>query len=646
MGRIRQVREKDGTLSPYRERKVAESIHRALRESGSDDRALADELAGVVSLFLERTHQGEAPPLVADVEDTVERVLQETGNEAAAQRFRKARREREELRENVVVRGAARLTADALDPVGDGPAAAATSAWSRSRLSRSLQESLELPAALAEEVASEVEKKLFGLRLKSLSADLVRHLVECVLFERGIETGARAGERVPISVRSLTDDLFAPRDDGRPSPEAGIAAAVLEHFALAEIHGAAVVEAHARGFAHVHGLDRPLAVESLDLPWRLAVRDGAEGSRALVDLVRTLARVRPHVAGAIALPDAVPAAGGIDDLLDVVADAAPIEIGVPLDTPGTAVERIAARVAALPEGMLRVRFSGPVSGAASDRAFELMRQNPFAYLDLEERAPSPRPDGAAVPLAFSLARVTLNLPMLLANSSGEPGNEALAGLDRGAKAALAAFRERAWVQRKGPRSGLPAIVDALGGPGRVAVPASGPEADVEVWGLGHALGLLVGRGLIARGAASETAARILGRVLYALGEEQDGIQLAARISGCASRVVRKRMLLACEKTARKYGIRDLIEELRDGRSVEGALPVVAPLEDRRNKALLGSGLSERLGLGLGLPEACLPGGSLSGSSIRALRESSRLRSLHLAPPGSGEPFEVQEELFG
>src|SRR5687767_13175636 len=113
MARIRQVREDDGTLSPYRERKVAEAIHQALRESGSDDRGLAEELAGVVSLFLERLHPEPAqPPLVSEIVDTIERVLRETGNEGAARRFQKVRSVRERLRDQISVRAAPRRGAD------------------------------------------------------------------------------------------------------------------------------------------------------------------------------------------------------------------------------------------------------------------------------------------------------------------------------------------------------------------------------------------------------------------------------------------------------------------------------------------------------------------------------------------------------
>src|SRR6188508_2495239 len=107
MPRIRHVREPDGTLSPYRERKIAESIRRALSDAGSDDRALAEELAGVVSLFLERAHPDAArPPGISEVQDVAERVLRETGHEAAARRFRKNRAQREELRDQIVVRDA------------------------------------------------------------------------------------------------------------------------------------------------------------------------------------------------------------------------------------------------------------------------------------------------------------------------------------------------------------------------------------------------------------------------------------------------------------------------------------------------------------------------------------------------------------
>src|SRR5262245_47377305 len=102
---IRQVRDEDGTPVPFRQRQIAGSVPQALLDGGLNDRALADELAGVVTLFLEREYQDPAtPPTVGDIQDMIERVLAETGNNRGAKSFRRLRQQREELRNLITVR--------------------------------------------------------------------------------------------------------------------------------------------------------------------------------------------------------------------------------------------------------------------------------------------------------------------------------------------------------------------------------------------------------------------------------------------------------------------------------------------------------------------------------------------------------------
>jgi hypothetical protein len=405
------------------------------------------------------------------------------------------------------------------------------------------------------------------------------------------------------------------------------------------------------------------------------VSDADDALRGLLDLSRALDALGPHVAGTIELDDVLPwalqatrdadPASAVDRVLDV-AGARPsgpaIEIAVPLGAePGSgalarldaAVLRVAARAGDGGESAPRVRFVHaesfePCSSEAFAAAFGLLRANPFACIELRPEPPpgggggSRRPRPAA--LRTSLARVTLNLPLLLMNATGDGLKEALACLDRGARLARDAFQERAWVQRKSARFGLPGIVAYLGGPGRVAVPASGQEVDLGIWGLSHALGLLVRRGLVPRPGVPEAAARLLGQLHYHVGEEKDGLQLVPRTGGCASRGVRKRLLEACEANARQLRVPDLLDELRNERAAEGALPLAVPLGDRRNKALLSARVMERLGPWLGIPEACLAGG-LSPRALAEIRTTSRIGTLCLPPPGMAGLFEVQEELF-
>ena len=276
MPRIRQVREPDGSLSPYREREDrgvdppgAErtpdpTTARSLTSSRASSRCFSSaRIRKRTSLPGSPTSRTSSSVSCARPDTTPRRG--DSGRSAAARSAprpdRRARTPRRRTSGDLAAGDGAGGRDVALEPVA--PRAVA-------------RRDAELPGPVAEEVASAVERKVFALGLKSVSADLVRHLVECELFERGIETGERAGERIPISIGSLTERRSSRRRRPERSPGESIAAAVLEHFALTEVHGAAVAAAHAEGVLHVHGLDNPLAVERLALPWDLAAaRPGA-----------------------------------------------------------------------------------------------------------------------------------------------------------------------------------------------------------------------------------------------------------------------------------------------------------------------------------------------------------------------------------
>ncbi|HLF95004.1 MAG TPA: ATP cone domain-containing protein, partial [Planctomycetota bacterium] len=79
IGRITRVRKRDGRLVDFDETKIADAIHKASCAVGRDDRFLAEELAGVVTLFLEKRFTG-AVPGIEEIQDMVEKVLIETGH--------------------------------------------------------------------------------------------------------------------------------------------------------------------------------------------------------------------------------------------------------------------------------------------------------------------------------------------------------------------------------------------------------------------------------------------------------------------------------------------------------------------------------------------------------------------------------------
>ena len=83
---VSKIRKRDGRIADFDQAKIASAITRAGRETGSGDELLSEELASVITLFLEKTC-GQGIPSVGDVRDVVERILMETGHPDAARAF-------------------------------------------------------------------------------------------------------------------------------------------------------------------------------------------------------------------------------------------------------------------------------------------------------------------------------------------------------------------------------------------------------------------------------------------------------------------------------------------------------------------------------------------------------------------------------
>ncbi|MCZ6785727.1 MAG: ATP cone domain-containing protein, partial [Planctomycetota bacterium] len=100
IGRISKVRKRDGRLVDFDEAKIADAIHKAACAVGGEDRFLAEELAGVVTLFLEKRYGGSVPQ-IEEIQDMVEKVLIETGHARTAKAYILYRDRRTRAREHV-----------------------------------------------------------------------------------------------------------------------------------------------------------------------------------------------------------------------------------------------------------------------------------------------------------------------------------------------------------------------------------------------------------------------------------------------------------------------------------------------------------------------------------------------------------------
>jgi ribonucleoside-triphosphate reductase len=259
--RITRVRKRDGRVVPFDARRIADAIFRAAQSVGGEDRFLSEELAGVVGLYLERTHAGRVPR-VEDVQDAVERVLVETGHGKTAKAFALHRRRRAEARGAVTVTGP-----DAALPLVGSDASDAVARWSKARIASALVAEARLDPAEADEVARAVEGRVLASGVSRVPSSLVRALVDAELFARGRVATRERQRLVGLPKHDLLARLEGPGPGGPPADPQALAEAVgeevLRQVALEDLLPREAAAAHRAGEIHVHDLGAPLRLSSI-----------------------------------------------------------------------------------------------------------------------------------------------------------------------------------------------------------------------------------------------------------------------------------------------------------------------------------------------------------------------------------------------
>ena len=95
---IQQIVKRDGRMAPFEIDKITNAIFGAAQASGGQDHDMAQELAEQVEKTLEET-AGTETPTVEQVQDTVEKVLIESGHARTAKKYILYRDERTRVRE-------------------------------------------------------------------------------------------------------------------------------------------------------------------------------------------------------------------------------------------------------------------------------------------------------------------------------------------------------------------------------------------------------------------------------------------------------------------------------------------------------------------------------------------------------------------
>ena len=270
MSGIIMVLKRDGAAVSFDGGKIGDAIFAAARAVGGEDRRLADDLAGLVTTFLEKRHGPENPPGIEDIQDMVEKVLIETGHAKTAKAYILYRQKRAQARERMRVRkDALSGGADSTDIhlLVDQGSSAEYYRWDRSRIAKALIREAGLGAAAAGSIAKAVEERVLASGLSRISTGLIRELVDNELFERGcqktLEKQAAIGlpkydiERLIVSKSKENSNISA------NNPEAinlAIAETILKQYALQEIFSPEVADAHREGSVHIHDLGYPTRV--------------------------------------------------------------------------------------------------------------------------------------------------------------------------------------------------------------------------------------------------------------------------------------------------------------------------------------------------------------------------------------------------
>lgn len=98
-----KARKRDGRLDLFDPTKIAVAIHKAAQSVGHGESLLAEELASVVTLLLEKDFSDGVVP-IQEIQETVEKVLMETGHTEIAKSFLLYRERREKIKEVIQVR--------------------------------------------------------------------------------------------------------------------------------------------------------------------------------------------------------------------------------------------------------------------------------------------------------------------------------------------------------------------------------------------------------------------------------------------------------------------------------------------------------------------------------------------------------------
>ncbi len=299
--------------------KITEAIYKAAKAVGGEDRALAEELANAVSFFLDKTFSDDFPT-VEEIQDVVEKVLIETGHAKTAKAYIIYRSQRNRIRQ---------AHSGYIDPASmktdstDLALFVRTSAddivgWDRDRIIAALVKETGLNTRIARKISLEIEEQIIYSKIETITAPLIREMVNAKLVEYGFERERRHHTRLGVPLFDAEQIITNPNRENANvphNPEATnmtLAESIKKEYALMKVFDQEISDAHSFGDIHLHDLgfiDRPYCSGQsleyvkkfgLDLPNALSIAKPPKHPEVLLaQMVKMSAALQGHFAGAI-----------------------------------------------------------------------------------------------------------------------------------------------------------------------------------------------------------------------------------------------------------------------------------------------------------------------------------------------------------
>lgn len=266
---LRTVVKRSGREEPFDPGKVVTAILNASHETDHVDSDTAVSLARGVTIYLSRRISA-GPPTAEQVAEAVEQVLFGMGHVRTGLAYSRYRDRRDRIRRLKAgdVRGFLGEIEDTkrrnADAIREAPAVRTAddqlSQWDRSRIVDTLIREAQADRATAETVAAAVDEQVRNGNVKTITAALIREMVDAKLVELGREDLRRRHARLGVPLFDAEQIICAPNADESvanhvpESTETLLAQRVKRAFALESVFDGEVAMAHHRGDIHLHGL--------------------------------------------------------------------------------------------------------------------------------------------------------------------------------------------------------------------------------------------------------------------------------------------------------------------------------------------------------------------------------------------------------